>query len=276
MHTRYCVFFAAICLLLTATRDFAQISASASANDSPRITTARSKDPQAVASLGRSLTALGAATAVESIVASGTYTRFAGQQPPVSYPLRLKVLGEDRFRRELDAPDGTYITIAHNPTGWSNSPQKRKWLSITELSGKTFEELPVLALAHWLNASDLDVQTVGAETDAGKRVNHISVKQHGITSASTVYERAKAEAIKCELFTDTETDIPLRIRYYEHPGDWRISVPIDLEFSDYRAVNGVLFPFSVTRYIREQKTSQIQYESIDLNVAIDDDEFKER
>jgi hypothetical protein len=252
------------------------------------------KDAQGVAIIQRSLLAMGSAVGSqqdslstgtltvslpaqkpESFVASGTYTRFA-RQSPVSYPFRLKVLGEDRFRREVDTPEGTHITVVRGPTGWSDSPQKRKLLSITELSGKTFEEFPLLALAHWLKSPDLDLQTVGAETVEGKQVNHISVKKRDITNTSSLFERARAEAIRCDLFTDVETNIPLRIRYYEHPGDWRISVPVDLEFSDYRSLNGVLFPFTVTRYVREQKISQIQYRSVDFNVVVGDDQFKAR
>jgi hypothetical protein len=77
------------------------------------------RDPQAVALLQQAVAALGVAPA--SLTASGTYARFLADST-VSYPLRVEVLGFDRFHWEVDTPDlGTVTTVVSGTASWSQS-----------------------------------------------------------------------------------------------------------------------------------------------------------
>src|SRR6266571_7930838 len=77
------------------------------------------RDSQAVAALQRALAALGGTSKPmpSSIVASGTYALFLADST-VSYPVRVKVLGLDQFRWEVDTPDqGTVATVVFGTVG---------------------------------------------------------------------------------------------------------------------------------------------------------------
>lgn len=63
------------------------------------------------------------------------------------------------------------------------------------------------------------------------------------------------------------------MRYYAHPTDWRMAIPEEFVFGDFRSVNGILFPFEITQYVSGRKISMIRYDSITLNSTLSDSDF---
>lgn len=242
---------------------------SASAQSTPNTVV---RDPQAVVLLQRALAALGGA-APTSIVATGSYVRFVDDST-VSYPLRVEALGTDKFRWEIDTPEnGTVATTVSGTVGLLQSAQGTEAIPIGEIPGKAFESFPVLALSLWVNSATTSVTLVGADTLAGTAVEHISITPSLTGSAGPHHEQVYETTHRREIFLNQQTSVPVGVRYYAHPTDWRSGIAVDLVFTDFRTVNGLLFPFKITRYLNGQKVSAIQYDSITLNSTLNESDF---
>jgi hypothetical protein len=232
------------------------------------------RDMQAITMLQQALAALGGTGgAPSSITASGTYTKYAGDGSTTAYPIRLEALGNDKFRREIDLSDGTHVVIVRGASGWTVSPQATDGLSLAQRAGNNLEDLPVLALAQWLSSTNVGLRAVGAETVAGTSVFHITVQPTALANASAHLEKVYEETSRCEIFLDPQTSLPVRIRYYVHPTDWRVAIPVDLDLSNFQSIQGVLFPSTISRYINGRKLSTTEYQAITLNVSLSDADF---
>lgn len=235
------------------------------------------RDPQAIAILQRALAALGGATQPlpASLSASGSYIGF-GAGTPVPYSLRMEALGPDKVRWDVGSPSGTVTTIIRGTAGWRLDIDGTEVLSVADLIGKGPENIPLWALANWASSSKVSVAFVGPENLDEKSVYHLSLSEIHSGTVSAQVQNIFSNLKRCDLFVDQQTNLPARLRYYEHPGDWQRSIPVDLVFSDFRNIGGLLFPFSLTRYVAGQLDSQIQFQSIQLNVPLSDAEFQGR
>jgi len=233
------------------------------------------RDPQAIALLQQALTATSgtAQPAPTSIVASGTYTRFLADST-VSYPLRVEALGFDRFRWEIDTPDeGTIMTIVSGTASWSLSSQGTAAIPIAEIPGKTFESFPILALSTWANSPTAGLKMIGPETLAGRAVYHVSVAPTLAGNTNPNREKVYDATHQREIFFDQETNLLFHLRYYRHPTDWRVGIPVDAEYSNFQTIAGISFPMTIATYLDDQKITQIQYQSLTLNTSIPASDF---
>lgn len=234
------------------------------------------RDPQAVAILQASYLALGGATQLlpTRLSAVGTHTVFSGASS-ASYPIRLMALGADKIRWETDLPGGTVTSIIRGHGGWIQDTDGTTVLSVADTVGQAVENLPLLALANWANSPNTLVSFVSTESLDGAIVYHISLTDSRDPNASpdSDSEKILRNVKRCDLYVNQQTNLLARLRYSEHPGDWRRSIPVDLVFSDYRSVSGLLFPFVLTRYRSGQMSSQTQLQSVVLNPPVKDDLF---
>jgi hypothetical protein len=232
------------------------------------------RDPLAVAALQSAHASLGGASQAlpVSLSASGTHTDFATSSPP-SYPIRIMALGTTKIRWETDLPSGTVVSIIRGRRGWTQDTDGITALSVGRTVGQGVENFPLLAFANWANLPNVLVKLVGPETLDGAKVVHVSLTESGDPSATPDSEKILRTARQCELYIDQQTNLPVRLRYFESLGDWRRSIPVDLAFSNYKSVGGFLFPFTLTRYRAGQLSDQTQLSSVVFNQPLSDDLF---
>ena len=233
------------------------------------------RDPQAVALAQAALTALGGSNArLASISASGTYTSYLAGST-VSYPLRVEALGSDKFRWEIDTADqGTIITVVNGTVSWTQSPANgTQPIPVGEIPGKTFETFPALAFSTWVNSATVGLQLIGVETVAGASLNHFSITPVLDGNSDPKREKIYETTHQREVFLDVKTNLPVRMRYYSHPLDWRVPMPVEVEYSNFQSVGGIAFPSIISSYHRGRQLSQIQYLSIVVNVPIAASDF---
>jgi hypothetical protein len=230
------------------------------------------RDSQGILALQQSLAALGGGLP-SSVTASGSYATYKSNGSSVAVPIWLEALGTSKFRRAVDLPDGTHTSIVRGRSGWQISPTDTQGLSIAQLAGIRYEDLPVLAIAEWLNNQAVQIIFVGAETLNDTSVLHIAVRPNAPPSDDSRLKQAYEETSRCEIYLSSQTNLPVRVRYYAPTTDWRRSTPTDLDFGDFRSVSGVMFPFTITRYVSRHRVSTTQWESIILNVPLTDVDF---
>jgi outer membrane lipoprotein-sorting protein len=234
------------------------------------------RDAQAVSILQAALAALGATPQLkqDSIVASGTYTRFLADSQTVSFPVRVKVLGDKQFRWEVDTPgQGTVVTIVSGTSAWSQTLKGTEAIAVSNIPGSTFEPFPSLFLESWLNTVSTSVQFVGPETIGEVPVVHLSVTPSLGDLVDPDREKRYEATHRRELFVDQKTNLPVQLRYYKHPHDWRNEIPIDVHYSNFQTTGGVAFPLTVTTLLGEEKLTEIQFDSITPNAPVPPTEF---
>jgi len=213
---------------------------------------------------------------VTSVVASGTYVQFGVEGTQEAYPFRLKIAGADKARWEMDLLEGTQTRVIDGGGGWVGSFRGQAPLPLSLVSGGTAEFLPVLALANWLASANVKMGSVTQEEIDGVSLLRIPIRRGYEGAAPDDFKKAFEQVTRCELYLDPINFVPVRLRYYEHPGDWRRDVPVDLVYSNYQSVSGATMPMTVSRFLGGRKASEIQFKTISLNAAIADSEFAKR
>jgi hypothetical protein len=224
-------------------------------------------DPQAVASLQAAFAALGGQTspAPASLVANGAYTRQPGGSNQ-ALPLKIEALGAQNIRWDTsDASGPVTLVVSHN-SSWMQGPDGGRALAVGETFGRGGEIFPLLIISRWLGTAGVGMTWVAAESSSGKVLNHMTV-------APPTQMNSGLRMANCEVWSDAQTNLPTRIRVSHSPNDRRVSIPLDLDFSDYRAVNGILFPFSITFSVGTHAMGQIQFQSITVNAPVSPNDF---
>lgn len=236
------------------------------------------REPEAVSILTQAAAAMGALGLGHSqsgtgIQIAGLY-RYSTKDGDVAYPFRAKVLGLDAVRWEVEKPEGTTITVVMGNSGWSTSPNGTFRLPVSQTIGRGLESFPFLAINKWVASARHEAKDAGPEVVAGRNLHRFSVGR--IHNGDPSRREAIEKSGRCEVLVDHQTLIPARVRYFEHGGDWRLSVPAEIIFSDYRQVRGVLVPFVVERRIQNQVVETLEITSIDFQFPISTNEFQER
>lgn len=220
------------------------------------------KNPEAEDVLKRSLEALGVAKGnLASLTVLGTYTRWNGDKGE-SCPVRIRALSPEHVLWEFDTPEGPLVMEIDGEAGTREFKGEKNPLLLTELAGRTLEPLPAMALAHWLKSADANLDYKGRKASGNSQHHHIAIDRILRGNKPQGLKDAYAKATRVEVFIDESTNLPARLRYYDHPRDWRIDIPIDLVFSDFRRVGGVLVSCNITRFHGDQRQESIQIQSI--------------
>jgi hypothetical protein len=73
---------------------------------------------------------------------------------------------------------------------------------------------------------------------------------------------------------DPTTNLPVRMRWSTHPDDnYYVAIPYEVNYSDYRDVNGVKVPFQIKRYFNGTLELDITITAVNLNAGIPASDF---
>ncbi len=262
-------------ILLTATCVFGQglVGPSASAPQLPSIVT--SSDPQALAALAQALQAAGGAQAlgaIQDFTATGQITySWAGN--PDQGTVTLRGRGLDQFRLDASLPEGTRSWAVSHGVGnlkeTDGTETKISGHNALALGSLTFPYLPLVAAS--LN-STTTVSTVGTVPVNGANAVQIRVQRHYASSYDP--NGLIAQLTTRDFFIDPTTSLIVKTEQMTHPQEtFTVSLPEDISFSNYRAVNGVMVPFTITDTVNGQQIWTIQLSAIQFNTGLTDADF---
>ena len=73
---------------------------------------------------------------------------------------------------------------------------------------------------------------------------------------------------------DATTHLPVALHFFTHPDDdLNVKIPVDVEFSDYRVVNGVQVPFRIQRYLNGTLQLDFTISAVTINPGLPDSDF---
>ena len=235
------------------------------------------RDPQATTVINLALNAAGGIAALSQIqdyTGSGTIV-YSWADSQVQGSVTVKGRGLAQFRLDATLPAGVRSFIVSNGTG-----------SLRELDGTTtpipyyqavnFGSSVVFPLVHLLAAllnTSTNITYQGLVTRAGHQVHDIRVQGLSAPAATTAGVQANIPAQ--DFFIDSSTFQLISTLGKAYPKDGSLSAaPAEVQFSDYRQVNGILLPFAVTTLIAGQSASAIQLNQVTFNNNLTDSDFR--
>jgi len=109
---------------------------------------------------------------------------------------------------------------------------------------------------------------IGRETRNGQAVEHLAVSQVS-TIAAPPGALSLAHLSQVDFFLDSATFLPAAITFNIHPdSNALLDIPVEIDFSNYTAVNGAQVPFHVQKHINNSLVLDLQFDSAFLNSGL--------
>jgi hypothetical protein len=212
--------------------------------------------PTADQILAKYVSALGGQAAIDkmkTLVMKGTYTGFNG----AALPYEVDLAAPDKFYINVTAQPGTIERGFDGKVGWEKGPR-----GVNELMNPVLDDLKSTFLFY--RNLKLKEQFVQMRFGGRDKIGDRDVLVIGGRTADNHRER---------LYFDAETGLLLRrISYTETPVG---VIPNQIDFEDYRDVDGVKVPFAVkVSAVEPGLVSTRKYTEIKLNAPVDDAKFK--
>jgi len=168
---------------------------------------------------------------------------------------RIFTLGFDKVRIEIDTSSGTRKIISNGQNAWIVEPnESHEHVTQRSISPVGITYLPHVALAEDLADASTDIEDVGSEVLGATAVRHIRISRH-----EKFFARAELNTTTYDVFVDSSSGLIAQIHYLRRaPANLLITVPVQVAFDDYRNVNGLTVPFSITERVRGELLVQYQ------------------
>ncbi len=257
-----------ICLLFTFLPALAQ---------QPVPTIPVTKDPQAVSLATASLAALSATLQISDVTLTGTGTRVAGSDVQ-SGNFTLKGLGTGDSRLDLNLAGGLRSEIRNDtsgtPQGFVISPGTSA-LPIAQHNCMTSASwfFPALSVLAQTSDSIVSVAFVGQETKIGAPVNHIRfwIQSPSLSAADNT---TLGQLTQTDFYLDSTSHLPVAIVFNTHPdNDALTNIVVEVDFSSYQSVNGVLVPFRIQKLLNNSLTLDLTVTSVGVNQGLTATDF---
>lgn len=233
------------------------------------------RDPQALAVLNQCLATAGGAqalTTVQDFTETGNITYFwAGEQP--TGRVTVRGMGLNDFRVDADMTDGTRSWVV---SGWSGATRdaagKISRIAVYNALRLGSESFPQQRLLAVLNDPSFSISPINANPLNGQQAERIRVQKNYSTADDPTGEMSKWSIT--DFFIDPKTSLLVEVQDSLRPNDSpRGAYLHETIFANYKNVNGVLMPLTVTEKAGGQQTWTMQLSSVEFNTGLTDAEF---
>jgi hypothetical protein len=233
------------------------------------------RDAQAIALLNNAFATMGGenAAAIQDTLVQATITSH-GNEGSESGGVIIKTKGPYMIRIDSTESGATTGHIFNKGREFQRSDKGWREPPSANASHKRIDHLPPLLLAHELARTDFSATYVGQEPIDGRTTNHVRLAR--VSNFGNGADKILTRNSQVDVWLDTQTSTITKISYpYIAENDMRISVPMEITYDDYRAVNGLLVPFHQKCFLNGQYVSEMQFKSFDINLGRTDSEFEE-
>lgn len=234
-------------------------------------------DPEAVALASQAMVALTNGVAVSDVSLTGSATRIAGSDTETS-PATLQAKGTGESRIDLNLSRGTRTEIRNDtagfPQGESIGPDGtvQPWaLHNCWINASWF--FPALSILSAPSDSSMIFTYVGLERRDGGTVQHLRAYRY--LSGQKADVTALTQNVSTEdIYLDSTSLLPVAFTFNAHPDDdAATNIALEIDFSNYRSVNGVQVPMRVQKLISGGLALDIVVKSVVVNSGLGDGPF---
>jgi hypothetical protein len=238
---------------------------------------ASSSSAQAATFLKQSTAALTGNVALSDVTLSGTARRIAGSDDESGTAV-FKAVASGAGRTDLNLSSGQHsevcdLSVAPPAGTWSGPDRVSHPMAFHNVVSEPVWFFPTFAIARRLSASGYVATYIGHETHNGQAVEHVSVSQSSpfpTPSGGVSFEHLT----QLDFFLDSTTFLPAAISFNIHPDNNALrDIPVEVQFSDYRAVNGAQVPYHVQKLLNNTLILDFQVQSVTFNTGLSASSF---
>jgi hypothetical protein len=234
------------------------------------------RDAQLIDILTRTVRAAGgpqAVVAVHDITETGEITFYWGKG--IKGPLTIQMLGGNHFRMEADLPDEKQTWILRNGVGSLTEKDRSIRMAPQEALNLGNLTYPLAHVVSALADPETDISFAGIERRNDRSVYRLRVKgQLGLATKAQslpVLKDLLIDALDFDIVGVEDHPFPS----HRLPGNRTVdTTPREIEFADFRVVEGLRVPFLITTKVHEQKMLQIRLSEVHFNTNLTDEQFK--
>jgi len=234
-------------------------------------------DPQAVALAQKSLAALTNGVTVGDVTLSGNASWTAGSEKG-NGTVTLKAKGLDESRIDLSVGSASRSEVRNDSsgpvTGQTVYPDGRIVPQVAH-NTKTVAAwfTPAIVISDFLR-SDAVISYLGTETSGGLTVEHIRMYRVVSGRGSPAAKALMMRESMMDLRIDSTTFLPVLLSLATHPdSDANTDIAMDIGFSGYKSIDGVMVPQRVTRFLQDSANLDITITGVTVNSGILDSDF---
>jgi hypothetical protein len=235
-------------------------------------------DPQAVTLATQALAALDGTTQISDVTLTGTATRTVGSDVE-SGSITLKALQTLYSRYDLTTTSATLtevrsVTTSGVPQGyWVNPDGSFQYMAAHNCQTGPVWFFPALSSLALVANPLYTVSYIGLETHNGNQVQHIRFLLTPSTTAAAVPLALQNLSVS-DVYLDPTSSLPVAIAFMTHAdADGGTNIPVEIDFSNYQAVNGVQIPFRVQKLLNGTLFLDVTVQSAVLNSGIPTSNF---
>jgi len=187
----------------------------------------------------------------------------------------IKTKGPDRVRIDNQS-GGAALSVIHSQgrgmrsagNGWKQAPSANSM-------HKRPEHLPAVLLAYELARPDLSADYIGLETLGDMTAHHIRLAR--VSTMGNDLDAQMTKNSQLDVLIDPQSFLVLKISYLHFSEiDWRVGWPMEIYYSDYRTVAGMLIPFNQRTVFNGKPHLILNLTRVALNQGQPDSDFEGR
>ncbi len=236
----------------------------AATTKTPPVTAKR--DAIALSILGSSLTAMGVTGGpAATSMAVGTITYADGKTGTMT----VKSLGVDHVRHDLVIGGETLSYVIKDGQGYLLKGGKKHKLPLWITAHKGPEHIPAFSRIGEYLLPNRNVEFLGDEDVNGRTAHHLKLSAFVADDpAAPGAAKIEADISEMHIFVDAKNSTVVKMQNFVFSPETPVNRSVaETYYSDYSAVNGILVPHHLIRYVGGQKDSEITFTSVSVVAA---------
>jgi hypothetical protein len=244
----------------------------------PQSATTTTSSPQAVTLLAQSAKALTGSTPVNDVTLTGTAEWIAGSDDETG-TVTLKALTTGEASLAINLRSGTisevHSSIANGPAGsWVGTDGTIHEMAMHNGWTDAAWFFPAFSSAFSSN-QNLQIAYIGQESLDGGSVQHIRLNRIVPGDATGTPSSLVSHLSQTDLYFDVQSSLPVAVKFNIHPdNNAAIDIPVEVKYSNYQSVGGVMVPFHVQQFIQNSLHVDIQLTNANLNSGLTTSQFQ--
>lgn len=231
------------------------------------------RDAQALTLASQSLQAADGATVLTDATLQGTANYVAGSDQE-SGTFTLQVKGNQESKLVLNLSGGQRTEIRQGAAGeWVDAQAVKHAMALHNCWVDASWLFPTFSVQGALNDPQVTAAYLGRTVQSGVTADHLQFSRivQGQTSGMT----AEIQGLSAvDIYLDAGTHLPVGLDFNTHPdNDFNLKIPVEIQFSGYQKVNGVVVPMHIQKLIQGTLTLDLAVTSVTVNSGIADSDF---
>jgi hypothetical protein len=198
----------------------------------------------------------------------GTYSRVIGSTQD-SGTIEVLTRGLNQTSTKITNSEGTAEIIYSRGYAVQKDQNGIEQFTLEKSLGSISSISPLVIIAAAVLDQNATAQYVGIESVDGKPANHIRICP---SSADQNFSKISLFGAK-DIWLDADSLLPLEISYQVLDSEGEAAIPVTFLFSQYKALNGVFYPFQIQESLNATPYMAISITSVSSGASLTDANF---